>query len=95
MKPFKELKGRRILVEVPELKKSALQLTEKDEEAMLKDAMKLWSKLTLYAVGDKVEGLSEGDLVYITTEALQRAEKVEIEGSIKLMLSEGDVALIW
>ena len=95
MKPFKELKGRRILIEVPELKKSALQLTAKDEDEVLRDAMKLWSKLTLYAVGDKVEGLSEGDLVYITTEALQRAEKVEIDGSIKLMLSEGDVALIW
>lgn len=95
MRPFSKLKGRRILVEVPELKKSALQLTEKDEDAILKDAMKLWSKLTLYAVGDKVEDLNEGDVVYITTEALQRAEKVEIEGSIKLMLSEGDVALVW
>jgi len=95
MRPFSKLKGRRILVEVPELKKSALQLTEKDEEAIMADAMKLWSKLTLYAVGDKVEDLNEGDVVYITTEALQRAEKVEIEGSIKLMLSEGDVALVW
>jgi hypothetical protein len=95
MRPFSKLKGRRILVEVPELKKSALQLTEKDEEAIMADAMKLWSKLTLYAVGDKVEELNEGDLVYITTEALQRAEKVEIDGSIKLMLSEGDVALVW
>jgi hypothetical protein len=36
-----------------------------------------------------------GDKVYITTGSLQNAEKVEIDDEVKLMVSEGDIAIIW
>lgn len=90
-----KLMGRRILVNVPKRKESVIELTAKDEEAMMQEAMKLWTKLTIHSIGDTVESVKAGDQVYITTSSLERAEKVDIDGEIKLMVGEGDVAIIW
>jgi len=97
MSQFKKLRGRTILVSVPERKKSGLELSAKDEEAIMADAAKLWSRLTVYAIGDKVEEVAVGDQVYIRTAALnmEHVERIEIDGSIKLVLNEGDVVIIW
>jgi len=96
-KGFKLLRGRTILVSVPERKKSGLELSAKDEEAMMQEAAKLWSKLTVYATGDKVEEVKEGDQVYVRTSALnmEQVERIEIDGKIKLVLNEGDVIIVW
>ena len=90
-----KLVGRRVLINVPKKKESVIELTAKDEEQIMQEAMKLWTKLEVYAIGNSVETLNVGDKVYITTESLQRAEKVEIDGEVKLMVSEGDIAIIW
>ena len=96
-KPFKLLRGRTILLSVPERKKSALELSAKDEEAMMQEAAKLWSRLTVYAIGDKVEDVKEGDVVYVRTSALnmEHMERIDIDGQIKLVLNEGDVVIVW
>lgn len=96
-KPFKLLRGRTILVSVPERKKSSIELSAKDEEAIMQEAAKLWSKLTVYAIGDKVEEVKEGDQVYVRTSALnmETVERIDIDGSIKLVLNEGDVVIVW
>ena len=83
-----KLVGRRVLINVPKKKESALELSIKDEASIEAEAMKLWTRLDVYAVGDTVEKLIAGDKVYITTGSLQNAEKVEIDGEIKLMVSE-------
>ncbi len=90
-----KLVGRRVLIEVPKKKESVIELSAKDEDAIMQEAMKLWTKLEVYAVGDTVEKVFPGDKVYLTTASLQNAEKVEIDGTIKLMVSEGDIAIIW
>jgi ribonuclease BN (tRNA processing enzyme) len=90
-----KLMGRRVLIDVPQRKESVIELTAKDEEQIMKEAMKLWTKLTVYAVGDTVEKYKAGDVVYITTDSLQNAEKVELEDGMKLMVSEGDIAITW
>jgi hypothetical protein len=87
--------GRRVLINVPKKKESVIELSIKDEDSIMQEAMKLWTKLEVYAVGDTVERVSAGDRVYVTTGSLEHAEKVEIDGEVKLMLSEGDVAIIW
>jgi hypothetical protein len=87
--------GRRVLINVPKKKESVLELTAKDEDTIMQEAMKLWTKLEVYAIGDTVDKLSPGNKVYITTGSLQNAEKVEIDGDVKLMVSEGDIAIIW
>jgi hypothetical protein len=90
-----KLMGRRVLINVPQKKESVLELSAKDEETIMQEAMKLWTKLEVYAIGDTVDKLSPGNKVYITTGSLQNAEKVEIDGEVKLMVSEGDIAIIW
>jgi hypothetical protein len=94
---FKKLRGRTILVSVPERKKSGLELSAKDEEAIMADAAKLWSRLTVFAIGDKVEEVEVGDQVYVRTGALnmEHVERIDIDGSVKLVLNEGDVVIIW
>jgi len=95
MNPFKTLRGRRILIEVPVKKESVITLSEKDKDALMYEAMKQWNKLTVYAIGDKVEEIAVGDLVYIPVPQLEQAEKVDIDGSVKLMFNEMDIAIIW
>jgi hypothetical protein len=96
-KPFKKLRGRTILLSVPERKKSSIELSAKDEEAIMAEAAKLWSKLTVYAIGDKVEEVEVGDQVYVRTSALnmETVERIDIDGSVKLVLNEGDVIIVW
>lgn len=97
MSTFKSLRGRTILLDVPQRKKSSIELSAKDEEAMMQEAAKLWNKLTVFAVGDKVEEVKAGDQVYVRTSALnmEQVERIDIDGSIKLVLNEGDVIIIW
>jgi hypothetical protein len=94
---FKKLRGRTILVSIPERKKSGLELSAKDEEAIMADAMKLWSRLTVFAIGEKVEEVAVGDQVYVRTSALnmEQVERIDIDGQVKLVLNEGDVVIIW
>jgi hypothetical protein len=72
-------------------------LSAKDEEAIMADAAKLWSRLTVFAIGDKVEEVEVGDQVYVRTGALnmEHVERIDIDGSVKLVLNEGDVVIIW
>lgn len=95
---MEQLFGRRILVNVPEKKASALdslELSKQDEDAVLRDAMKLWSKLEIFAVGDECVKVKAGDLIYITTSSLENAERIELDGKMKFMLSEYDAAFKW
>jgi hypothetical protein len=97
MTPFKKLRGRTILLSIPERKKSVIELSSKDEEAIMAEAVKMWNKLTVFAVGDKVEEVSVGDQVYVRTASLnlEVVERIEIDGQTKLVLNEGDVIIIW
>lgn len=97
MKPFKSLRGRTILLDVPKRKESSIQLSAKDEDAIMQEAVKMWNKLTVFAVGDKVEDVRVGDQVYIRTSSLNMevVERIDIDGQVKLVLNEGDVVIIW
>jgi hypothetical protein len=97
MKQFKTLRGRTILLSIPKREKSSIQLSAKDEETIMAEAVKMWNKLTVYAVGDKVEEVAVGDQVYVRTSALnlEVVERIDIDGETKLVLNEGDVVIIW
>lgn len=97
MYPFKKLRGRAILVDIPERKESTIQLTAKDEDAVMQETIKLWNRLNVYAVGDKVEEVAPGDKVYIRIESLnlETVERIDIDGKVKFLLNEGDVVIIW
>jgi uncharacterized protein with gpF-like domain len=92
---MKSLRGKRVLLTMPELKKSSVELSVKDEEAIMQEAMKKWLKLEVFAIGNEVTDINVGDHVYVQTYALESGEKIEIDNSIKLMVSENAVAIIW
>tara|TARA_R110002126_G_scaffold51100_2_gene140232 strand:- start:4241 stop:4537 length:297 start_codon:yes stop_codon:yes gene_type:complete len=95
--PFKSLRGRTILLDLPKRKESSIQLSAKDEEIIMQEAVKMWNKLTVFAIGDKVEEVAVGDKVYIRTSSLnlEVVERIDIDGETKLVLNEGDVVIIW
>ena len=74
-KPFKQLRGRTILLDVPKRKESAIQLSAKDEDIIMQEAMKMWSKLTVYAVGDRV--IYEGKIATV----------IKLEGPLFIRIS--------
>ena len=94
-KPFETLRGKAIFLDIPERKKSEILLSPEAEDSMMNDALKIWTKLNIYAAGVKCEEVKEGDKVYVKTGALEHAEKIDIDGSIKLVAMEHDVILIW
>ena len=90
---MKNLRGKRVLITVPELKKSNIAISEKDEEMMMQEAMKKWQSLEIFAVGDEVEGLKKEDMVYVQTYALESGEKIEVEGKMRILVPDTAIAL--
>ena len=95
MSDFKTLRGRRILLTKPVKKESAIQLSAETEAAMDVEAMKQWTALEVFAIGEDVEDVAVGDKVYVPTYGLSQAEILEVGGALRMMISEGDVAIIW
>jgi hypothetical protein len=94
-KPFEVLRGTRLLLNIPELKEPSFELNEKDKEELMKEQMKQWSALEVYATGDKVEDVTEGDHVYIRVDVLAHAEKIKVGEEVKMLVNEHDVIIIW
>jgi hypothetical protein len=92
---FKTLKGRRILIEKPERPKSVIELTQEQEAAMDMEFISRWTKLTVFAVGENVEGIKAGDQVYVPGGALQSSEIIPFEDKHYIMINEFDVAIVW
>lgn len=90
-----QLKGKRVLLNKPEMKESQFELSEADKQAIEMDMRKTWTKLEVYAIGDEVESVKVGDKVYMGITGLQASEAVELEDGIKLMVSERDIAIVW
>ena len=90
-----QLKGKRVLLNKPEVKESQFELSEADKMALEMDMRKTWTKLEVYAIGDEVESVKVGDKVYMGITGLQASEAVELEDGVKLMVAERDIAIVW
>ena len=90
-----QLKGKRVLLNRPEVKESPFELSEADKQAIEMDMRKTWTKLEVYAIGDEVESVKVGDKVYMGITGLQASEAVELEDGVKLMVAERDIAIVW
>ena len=90
-----KLLGKRILINVPEIEKAVIELSPAQEEERQKEAIKKWTQLVVHSVGDEVEKVKAGDKVYVQTFALEGAEKIEIEDTIKLLVKEFDIAIVY
>ena len=89
------LKGKRVLLSKPVLEKSQIHMSTEVQESLDKENMKKWTHLEVFAIGESVEGIKVGDFVYVPKGGLERSDVVEVEGEIKLMVSDFDIAIIW
>jgi hypothetical protein len=94
-KGFKKLNGVRVLLTLPPRDTKGIELSPELKEELDREYAAQLDKLTVYAVGDAVDGIKEGDVVYVPTEELKRGTFVNINDEAKLMVSSLSIALVW
>jgi hypothetical protein len=94
-KGFKKLNGVRVLLSLPPRDTKGIELSPELKEEMDREYAAQLDKLEVYAIGDAVEGLIKGDVVYVPTEELRRGTFITINGESKLMVNSMAIALIW
>lgn len=95
-KGFKKLLGNRIYVEMPKKEESKLIVDENTKEALHKEMLKKMSKLTVYAVGDTVTNVAEGDVILVDPASLSKAPLIPLsEDKDVLLISPFDVIHVW
>lgn len=94
-KGYKQLKGIRILLSLPKRDDKGIILTPELEEEFNREYAQKMDKLEVFAIGDGVNDIQVGEMVYVPVEELKRGTFVSINGEEKLMVSAMSVALIW
>ena len=89
------VRGQRVIVTPPEIKKSAIEVDEKLQRELMEKEMKTWWNLTALAVGDEVVGIEPGDGVYVNPIFLHNAERIEIDGVERMIVRAADVSIVW
>lgn len=92
------LNGTRLLLNKPEAKETTVTLLPEAKEALEKEVMREWHHLEIFAVGDQCnqDKYAPGKKVFIPTGPLQDTiQFVNIDGEVKILVSEHIVALVW
>lgn len=92
---FKKLNGVRVLLSLPPRDTKGIELSPELKEELDKEYAAKLDKLEVYAVGDAVEGVAKGDVVYVPTEELRRGTFIEVNGEQKLMVTSMAIAIVW
>jgi len=87
-----ELFGKRILINIPVIEKPVIELSPAQEAEREKEAVKKWTELEIFAIGDEVEKVKVGDKVYVQAFGLESAEKIIVGKEMKLLVKEFDIA---
>jgi len=95
-KPYSKLLGNRVYVEVPERKKSKLEVDANTKEALQREMLKKMSRLKVYDVGDLVTTFKEGDEVLVDSGKLKDALLIPLTDDQEvLLLSPFDIIHVW
>ena len=89
------LKGSRVLLNEPDFKKPAIELSPEALSEFEKEQMKKFNSLEVFAVGDKVDWIKPGDFVRVSPSVMAMSEVIEIDDNPKLMVREIDIDLVW
>lgn len=90
-----KLLGSRILLTIPPAPETTIELTDEVKKSLQEEFMQQLKSLEVFAVGEDVTKIAAGDKVYVPPGVAMHAEKLLIDGSVKLLLGERDVAIIW
>jgi hypothetical protein len=95
--PFKELTGKRVLITKPVRKESSIEMTDETKAMLDIEDMKRWTSLEIYALGAEVSNPNTvvGARVYVPTYSLSSSEIIEVDGALRMMIHEGDIAIYW
>lgn len=95
-KPFKKLLGNRVLLKTPALPETSIQLSKEAQEQLKASYLEKLDKLEVYAIGDLVTTVTEGDMVTVPVSAVLNGQKIKIDGKTELCLvSLFDVSIVW
>jgi hypothetical protein len=94
-KGFKKLNGVRVILSLPPRDTKGIELSPELKEELDREYAAQLDKLEVYAVGDAVEGIKIGDVVYVPTEELKRGTFVTINEESKLIVNSMAIALVW
>ena len=95
-KEFKKLLGNRIYLSLPPENKNNLHISEEVKEELRKENIKKLQRLTVYAVGESINWLNEGDEVMIDPSAIQKAFTIPLSDEKSVVcVSSYDIAHIW
>jgi hypothetical protein len=94
-KGYKQLKGVRVLLSLPKRDDKGIILTPELEEQFNREYAQKMDKLEVFAIGDAVQDIQPGDMVYVPVEDLKRGTFVSIKDEEKLMVSAMSIALVW
>jgi len=95
MSTFKKLRGRKVLVNMPVIEKSVIELGPEVQAELDKETMKKWTRLEVFAVGDLIEDIAVGDKVYIPTGALGNAERISFQDDVKFLVDDYQINIVW
>ena len=92
-----KLLGNRIYLEMPiQEEENKIVVDENTKEALQREMLKKFSKLTVHTVGDIVTTIKTGDVVLVDPGVLAKAPLVDLsENEQVLLVSPFDVIMIW
>jgi hypothetical protein len=92
-----KLLGNRIYLEMPiQEEENKIVVDENTKEALQREMLKKFSKLTVHTVGDIVTTIKAGDVVLVDPGVLSKAPLVNLsEDEQVLLVSPFDVIMIW
>lgn len=95
-KPFKKLLGNRVLLKTPALPESNLKVPTAAQEELKKAYLEKLDKLEVYAVGDTVTTVAEGDIVTIPIPNVLNGQKIKLSDDLEVCLvSIFDISIVW
>jgi hypothetical protein len=92
-----KLLGNRVYLEMPKQDEdSKLIVDENTKEALQREMLKKFSKLTVHTVGDTISNVKKGDVVLVDPGVLGKAPLVDLsETEQVLLVSPFDIIMIW
>jgi len=92
-----KLLGNRIYLEMPKQEEeNKIVVDENTKEALQREMLKNFSKLTVHTVGDTISTIKAGDVVLVDPGVLGKAPLVDLsETEQVLLVSPFDVIMIW
>ena len=95
-KEFKQLRGNRVYLSLPKKEESKLIVDENTKEALNKELLNKLSRLTVYAVGDLITDIKEGDEVLVDPSKIASGLMIPLSNErTVLLISVFDIIHVW